>query len=135
MSTILVDNLTGKTSAGDITVTSEGGAATQSLQQGLAKAWANFNGTGTISFYDSFNCGSLTDNGSGDHFVNYINNMSSSSYARLWTAGQSGFGANPDTIDHSEGTSSQNRVQCRRNDNNSNADCNDVNFAGLGDLA
>jgi hypothetical protein len=29
MSTILVDNLTGKTSAGDITVTSEGGAATQ----------------------------------------------------------------------------------------------------------
>jgi hypothetical protein len=37
MSTILVDNLTGKTSAGDITVTSEGGAATMQLQQGLAK--------------------------------------------------------------------------------------------------
>jgi len=35
MSTILVDNLTGKTSAGSITVTSEGGAATQSLQQEL----------------------------------------------------------------------------------------------------
>ena len=37
MSEIKVDTLTGKTSAGDITVTSEGGAATQSLQQGLAK--------------------------------------------------------------------------------------------------
>ena len=45
MSTILVDNLTGKTSAGDITVTSEGGAATQSLQQGLAKVWVMFQGT------------------------------------------------------------------------------------------
>jgi hypothetical protein len=49
MSTILVDNLTGKTSAGDITVTSEGGAATMQLQQGLAKAWVNFNGTGTVA--------------------------------------------------------------------------------------
>ena len=46
MSTILVDNLTGKTSAGDITVTSEGGAATQSLQQGLAKAWAGLTYSG-----------------------------------------------------------------------------------------
>jgi hypothetical protein len=56
MSEIKVDNLTGKTSAGDITVTSEGGAATQSLQQGLAKAWCNFNGTGTIaSLRDSLN--------------------------------------------------------------------------------
>jgi hypothetical protein len=31
MSTILVDNLTGKTTAGDITVTSEGGAATRKV--------------------------------------------------------------------------------------------------------
>ena len=37
MSEIKVDTLTGKTSAGDITVTSEGGAATMQLQQGLAK--------------------------------------------------------------------------------------------------
>jgi len=124
MSTLRADTIQ-NTSGGAVTLTN----------QSAAKAWANFNGTGTISFYDSFNCGSLTDNGTGDHFVNFTNNMSSSSYARLWTAGQSGFGANPDTIDHSEGTSSQNRVQCRRNDNNSNADCNDVNFAGLGDLA
>ena len=45
MSTIVADNLTGKTTAGSVTVTSEGGAATQSLQQGLAKVWVNINGS------------------------------------------------------------------------------------------
>jgi hypothetical protein len=77
MSTILVDNLTGKTSAGSITVTSEGGAATQSLQQGLAKMWCIFNGTGTVAILDSINSASLTDNGVGNYDVNYTNAFSS----------------------------------------------------------
>ena len=39
MASILkVDAMQGVTAAGDITITSEGGAATQSLQQGLAKS-------------------------------------------------------------------------------------------------
>ena len=37
MSTVITDNLTGKTSAGDVTITSEGGSATMQLQQGVAK--------------------------------------------------------------------------------------------------
>ena len=81
MSTILVDNLTGKTSAGDITVTSEGGAATQSLQQGLAKAWVNFNGTGTIAARDSLNLSSLDDNGTGDYGVNMSSVFSSANHS------------------------------------------------------
>jgi hypothetical protein len=41
MASILkVDDLRGNTSAGDITITSEGGSATMQLQQGLEKAWA-----------------------------------------------------------------------------------------------
>ena len=81
MSTILVDNLTGKTSAGSITVTSEGGAATQSLQQGLAKAWVNFNGQGTIAARDSFNLSSLDDNGTGDYGVNMSSVFSSANHS------------------------------------------------------
>jgi hypothetical protein len=73
MSTILVDNLTGKTSAGSITVTSEGGAATQSLQQGLAKAWINFDGTGTISTRDSLNVSSISDEGTGYYQYDFTN--------------------------------------------------------------
>ena len=81
MSEIKVDNLTGKTSAGDITVTSEGGAATQSLQQGLAKVWVNFNGTGTIASRDSLNVASLTDFGTGEHAPNYANALSNGNYS------------------------------------------------------
>ena len=77
MASILkVDALQGVTSAGDITVTSEGGSATQSLQQGLAKAWVRINGI-AATIDDSLNCGSLTDNGTGDYSVARVNSMSS----------------------------------------------------------
>jgi len=92
MSTILVDNLTGKTSAGSITVTSEGGAATQSLQQGLAKAWANLNGIGTIALRDSLNISSATDLGTGYYKKSYTNSMSNINYSSVF-GGQYGSGA------------------------------------------
>jgi hypothetical protein len=82
MASILkVDELRGIVSAGDITVTSEGGAATQSLQQGLAKHWVNFNQTGTQASRDSFNFSSLTDNGTGDTTVTVTNNFNNANYA------------------------------------------------------
>lgn len=82
MSELKVDALTGKTSAGDITVTSEGGAATQSLQQGLAKAWVNFNGTGTVAVSDSLNSSSVSDRGTGAYTFNINNALSNATYAR-----------------------------------------------------
>ena len=79
MSEIKVDDLTGKTSAGDITVTSEGGAATMQLQQGLAKSWINhFEGT---SVNDSLNCTSLTDNGTGYYNHSFVNAHANKYYA------------------------------------------------------
>jgi hypothetical protein len=64
MSEIKVDTLNGKTTAGDITVTSEGGAATMQLQQGLAKAFCSIELDDTI--LASLNASSFTDNGTGD---------------------------------------------------------------------
>jgi hypothetical protein len=43
------------------------------LQQGLAKAWINFNGTSTIAARDSLNLSALVDNGQGDYTVNFTN--------------------------------------------------------------
>ena len=81
MASILkVDELQGITAAGDITVTSEGGAATQSLQQGLAKAWLQLNGS-TFGVTDSLNISGATDNGSGDYTASYVNSMNSAVYA------------------------------------------------------
>ena len=76
MSILKADALQGKTAAGDIDVTSEGGAATMQLQQGLAKAWVRINGI-AATIDDSLNCGSLTDNGTGDYSVARVNSMSS----------------------------------------------------------
>ena len=75
MSEILVDTLTGKTTANDITVT-VGASVTQSLEQGLAKGWCSFNGQdATPTFHDSLNGSSITDNGTGTYTMNLSNAM------------------------------------------------------------
>ena len=80
MSEIKTDKLTGTSTAGSILVTGEGNSTTTNLQQGLAKAWANVtNATPTIN--DSFNIASITDNGTGDHTLNFTNAMGNANYA------------------------------------------------------
>ena len=82
-SVLKVDEMQGVTSAGDITITGEGGTGTQSLQQGLAKGWVNFNGTGTIAIRDSFNVSTLNDDGQGKYDVVFTNNMDNASYSAI----------------------------------------------------
>lgn len=53
---------------------------------GSAKAWVNFNGTGTVAISASFNVSSITDNGSGVYTVNFTNAMSDVNYAALFGA-------------------------------------------------
>jgi len=62
-------------------VGSEGGSATTNLAQGLAKAWVNFNGRGTIAARDSFNHSSLTDVSVGNYTVTMTNAMGNTNYA------------------------------------------------------
>jgi hypothetical protein len=95
MASILkVDDLRGNTAAGDITITSEGGAATQSLQQGLAKAWINFNGTGTIATRDSFSVSSISDNGTGDTTLTFSNVFNNADYSQAGSSGGQGSTSN-----------------------------------------
>ena len=61
-SQLKVDTLTGVTTAGIIAVTGEGNSTTTNLQQGLCKAWVQFDGTATdAAARDSNNVGSMTD--------------------------------------------------------------------------
>lgn len=46
----------------------------------IAKAWINFNGTGTVVIRDSFNVSSLDDNGTGIYRINYTNALDSVDY-------------------------------------------------------
>ena len=83
-SELKVDKFTGVTTAGSILVTGEGNSTTTNLQQGLAKAWYDLDGTGTVALDDSFNCATLTDNGTGAYNIAYTNSMSSANYASLF---------------------------------------------------
>ena len=58
-----------------ITVASEGGAVTTSVQQGLAKSWLHFDGSGTPSIDDSLNIASITDAGTAQFVPTFTNNM------------------------------------------------------------
>jgi len=57
------------------TIVGEGGTNTTSVQQGLTKHWASFNGSGTVALFDSFNNASLTDNGTGDYTLGITNDF------------------------------------------------------------
>jgi len=59
--------------------------ATQNGMTGIAKAWVNFNGTGTVAIRDSFNVSSITDNGTGDYTINFTTAMPNANYA--WSYG------------------------------------------------
>lgn len=63
MSTITVTNIkaTGETASRAVS--------------GVAAAWVNFNGTGTVAIRDSVNVASLTDTGTGTYNVTFTNNM------------------------------------------------------------
>jgi hypothetical protein len=47
----------------------------------LARAWVNFNGTGTVAIRASGNVTSITDNGTGDYTVNFTTAMPDANYA------------------------------------------------------
>ena len=82
MSTILVNTLTGTSTAGSIAVTSEGGSATTNLQNGLIKAFATINAyTATTEANNTFNISSTTDDGAGLWDNAYTNNMSADRYS------------------------------------------------------
>ena len=49
--------------------------------QYAAKAWVNFNGTGTVAIRGSGNVSSITDNGTGDYTVNFTTAMPDANYA------------------------------------------------------
>jgi len=138
MSEIKVDTLTGKTTANDITVT-VGATATMSLEQGLAKCWGEFDGSaGTISYGDSFNCASLTDNGTSDYSSARTNNMGNALYAVFGTAGKTTTGERNFNVPDGEfpNTTSTFRMQITTSDGTLSTDqATFISFGSLGDLA
>ena len=57
---------------------------------GTAKAWVNFNGTGTVAIRASYNVSSITDNGTGDYTVNFTTAMPDANYCSVAQSGANG---------------------------------------------
>jgi len=55
--------------------------ATSFVANGSAKAWVNFNGTGTVAIRDSFSVSSITDSGTGNYDINLASAMANANYA------------------------------------------------------
>jgi hypothetical protein len=68
------------------TIQDAAGSGTPTIN-GLAKAWVNFNGTGTVAIRASLNVSSITDNGTGLFRVNFINAMTDANYGMASNAG------------------------------------------------
>jgi hypothetical protein len=51
-----------------------------------ARAWVNFNGTGTVAIRASGNVSSITDNGTGDYTVNFTTAMPDTDYSTVCTS-------------------------------------------------
>jgi hypothetical protein len=49
-----------------------------------ARAWVNFNGTGTVAIRASSNVSSITDNGTGDYTVNFTTALADANYAPVF---------------------------------------------------
>ena len=54
---------------------------TDDVEMYLAKAWVNFNGTGTVVIRAAGNVSSITDNSTGNYTVNFTNAMSDANYS------------------------------------------------------
>ena len=65
---------------------------------GTAKAYVNFNGTGTVAIRASYNVSSITDNGTGDYTVNFTSALADANYAEASALGDSAFGGSTSTV-------------------------------------
>ena len=133
-SELKVNTLTGVSTAGSIAVTGEGNSTTTNLQQGLAKAWVHFDGSGTVAVNDTLNITSLVDNGTGDYTVSIVNDMANANYSSP-CASSSGGAANTDTMVNPY-TWAAGSLALRSNSNSgSAADRSEVNITIHGELA
>jgi len=121
MSTITVTNIkaTGETASRAVS--------------GVAAAWVNFDGTGTIAARDSFNVASLTDQGTGNYDVSLSNAMASANYCYSGLA--NGSGSSNSQVNGDGALQASTMLLRTINTADNNQDTDGVYIAAHGDLA
>jgi len=75
--------MAGKIVADTLEHSTAGSIATSYVVDGSAKAWVDFDGTGTVSVKASLNNSSITDNGTGDYTNNFSSAFGSVNYTHV----------------------------------------------------
>jgi hypothetical protein len=115
--------------------TSDGGAATTSIVQGLAKMWINFAGSGGQTVGDSFNISTSTDivdDAVGRYTVNFANNMGNTGYSGSYDATAVNNNSGEATYIQTYATSS---ISVKHYENGTNYDSGNNAITVHGDLA
>tara|TARA_B100000575_G_scaffold219146_1_gene179635 strand:+ start:347 stop:838 length:492 start_codon:yes stop_codon:yes gene_type:complete len=117
--------------------TSEGGAVTTSIVQGLIKAWARIDQTGTVAIDDSFSWSSLTDNGTADLTSTFSITMSNTNYAPTAMMNDGNYGGVQQCEYSATNTTTAMRTRTCNNwhDGSTTSDTNGIYFHIAGDLA
>ena len=140
MSTILVNTLTGTSTAGSIAVTGEGNSTTTNLQNGLAKVFIKLSGASqTIS--KSFNVSSRSDDGVGRTEITFTSAMDSVHFSKTATAdldpsignGLHAYGSDGQSSSATP-TSTKTRVDVLNYTDNNDGDCGYISITIHGEL-
>ena len=120
----------------DTIAASDGTSPATLTKQSAAKAWVNFNGTGTIVIIDSLNFTSLTDDGTGAYTATYTNDMSDDNPAKTFSADGNN-STNYARIATMTGPASASNAKCATHLSNTTtkSDMARVNIVVHGDLA
>lgn len=73
--------ITSATAAADVPAPTQLSTASGSAPSYSARAWVNFNGTGTPAIRESGNVSSITDNGTGNFTINFTTAMPDANYS------------------------------------------------------
>jgi hypothetical protein len=123
--------MAGTIAADTLTHSTAGSIATNYVVEGSAKAWINFDGTGTIASRDSLNVSSLSDGGTGIYSTVFTNAMNNDDYAMSGASG-----GNEGRMISPKGTYTTTTVQFYSNDHNGTAADNSIICINAhGDLA
>ena len=135
MSTLRTNALEGVDAKNSITIVAgAGNITTTNVQEGLAKAWVNWNGTGTVAIRDSFNVGSITDNGTGDYTTNISNAMANANYCYTALGGDTSASLSV-RIENASNRTTTTIDLLAYNTSSANLDMQDLNSLFHGDLA
>ena len=127
----------GKIKADTLEHSTAGSLDTSYVVDGSAKAYIDFNGSGTVAIRGSLNTASITDHGSGDYTQAFSNSFSNNNYSSWMNCTQEAMASNNVSIGINEGTRPTTlALRCLiQRDSGTDVDEQDVNYGSVGDLA